>query len=74
MRLVYRFNNHEKNKELLNLCRVSKDLYNQSLHKFIESFESEEHKFLSYYDLNRIMQTEENLEGKINYKLLQLVI
>lgn len=71
MRLVYRFNNHEKNKELLNLCRVSKDLYNQSLHKFIESFESEEHKFLSYYDLNRIMQTEENLEGKINYKLLK---
>ena len=68
---MYRFNNYVKTKELLNLCRISKDLYNQALHKFIETFKSEEHKFLTYYDLNRIMQTEEKLEGKINYKLLK---
>lgn len=71
MRLVYRFNNYSENDKLLQMCRVSKDLYNQALHKFIETLNGEERKFLSYYDLNRTMQDEKNLEGVVNYRLLK---
>ena len=71
MRLAYRFNNYSENGKLLQLCMVSKDLYNQALHKFIEALNGEERKFLSYYDLNRVMQDGKNLEGVVNYRLLK---
>ena len=37
MRLAYKFNNYKENDRLLQLCKVSKDLYNQALHKFIKT-------------------------------------
>ena len=56
MRLVYSFNCAEHMKELLKLCRVSKDLYNQALYACIQAMKRDEPKFLNYYDLNDILQ------------------
>ena len=32
MRLAYKFKNYQNNDELLRLCKISKDLYNQALY------------------------------------------
>jgi putative transposase len=57
--------------ELLKLCRVSKDLYNQALYVCIQAMKQDEPKFLNYYDLDKILKKTYNLEGTINYRLLK---
>lgn len=71
MRLVYSFNCSEHMEELLRLCRVSKDLYNQALYTCLQAMKQDEPQFLNYYDLNEILQNTYNLEGTINYRLLK---
>lgn len=72
MRLVYKYrvNDKELNHELLRLCRVSKDLYNQALYTIRQNLEKED-KFLFYQDTNKLMQMTTNLEGNVNYRLLK---
>ncbi len=69
MKLTYSFNINSDNR-LLNLCSISKDLYNQSLFIIKQSLKND-NKFLFYSDLNRIMQITHNLENEINYKKLK---
>ena len=52
------------------LCRISKDLYNQSLYELKKKGE-EEGVWLSHFDLREHMKTITNLEGNVNYKLLR---
>ena len=69
MRLVYKFN-VKYNDRLYELCKISKNLYNQAFYIFKQEL-STNNKWLSYYDLNNILQSTYNLEGNINYKLLK---
>ena len=68
MRLVYKYNINSC-QELLELCRISKNLYNQALYEVKENLKN--NKFIFYNDLNKIMINKTNLEGSINYKLLK---
>ena len=69
MRLVYKFNIKQSDR-LYELCKISKNLYNQAL--YIIKKELKEHdKWLFYYDLNKILQKTYNLDGQINYRLLK---
>lgn len=69
MRLVYKYRCYERTEELLSLCRVSKDLYNQAL--FAVRTALDDGKHLSYYELDSLMKKTPNLEGVINYRLLK---
>ena len=69
MRLVYKFN-LKYNDRLYELCKISKNLYNQALYIVKEELNTN-NKWLSYYDLNKILPSAVNLEGTINYKLLK---
>ena len=70
MRLVYKFNNYQNNDELLRLCRISKDLYNQALH-IIKTNLKEENRFTFYDELDTVLKVTYNLEGEINYRKLK---
>ena len=70
MRLAYRFDCHQHTERLLELCRISKNLYNQALYEYRQAKDNEG-KYLSYYDLNKLMPTITNLEGTVNYRLLK---
>ena len=68
MKLVYSYNiNNSSN--LLDLCKISKELYNQALYEI--KLNLVENKFIFYNDLNKIMKNKQNLDGNINYKLLK---
>lgn len=72
MRLVYKFridDNDNVYAELKRMSRVAKDLYNQALWE-IKEHNRDNNKILSYEELDKIMKTKENLEGKVNYRLL----
>ena len=69
MKLIYSFN-IPYNKEIYNLCKVSKNLYNQALY-IVNKELRENDKWLFYYDLDKIMKTTINLKGSVNYKLLK---
>lgn len=69
MRLVYRFN-IGKDEEISKLCKVSNNLYNQALYIFRETLKNES-KWLSYFELDKILKNTKNLDGKINYRLLK---
>lgn len=69
MRLVYKFN-IQGNDTLLDLCRTSKDLYNQALYALKNELKTN-NKWLSYIQLNNLMQSTPNLEEQINYRLLK---
>lgn len=69
MRLVYRFN-IGKDEEISKLCKVSNNLYNQALYVFRETLKNES-KWLSYFELDKILKNTKNLDGKINYRLLK---
>ena len=69
MRLVYKYNINSDN-SLLNLCLISKNLYNQALYEINQSLKND-NKFLFYSDLDKIMKFKTNLENEINYKLLK---
>ena len=68
MKLVYSFN-IKKDNRIMNLCKVSKELYNQSLFEVKSNLK--DNKFLFYNDLNRIMISKLNLNGEINYRKLK---
>ena len=55
------------------LCKISKDLYNQSLYELKKKGE-EEGVWLSHFDLRDHMKTVTNLEGNVNYKLLRMSV
>ena len=69
MRLVYKFNNYKHNEELFEMCRFSKDLYNQTM--YIVKTNLKDDKFLFYNDLDKILKVTPNLEGEINYRKLK---
>lgn len=69
MRLVYKFNIKQNNK-ILELCKVSKNLYNQALY-LVKTELKTNNKWLNYSYLNKELQTLQNLDGDINYKLLK---
>ncbi|MBM3239777.1 IS200/IS605 family element transposase accessory protein TnpB [Candidatus Poribacteria bacterium] len=72
MRLTYSFRIDKNDKVysiLKGMSRVSKDLYNQALFEVNKHYE-ETGKTLSYVEIDRIMKTKTNLDGKINYQLL----
>ena len=69
MRLVYKFNNYKHNEELFEMCRFSKDLYNQTM--YIIKTNLKDGKFLFYNDLDKILKVTPNLEGEINYRKLK---
>ena len=68
MKLVYSFNINY-NQDILELCKVAKDLYNQALYEVNVNLKN--NKFLFYHDLNRIMIDKLNLENEINYRKLK---
>lgn len=71
MRLVYKFKyNGKEIQRLLELCRISKNLYNQTLYAIKKELK-ENNKFLFYNDLDKLMKETTNLEGEINYRLLK---
>ena len=76
MKLVYSFNvnkndnNFDSFNQIIELCKISKSLYNQALYEVKTNLEKH-NKFLFYNDLNKIMMNKANLEGKVNYKLLK---
>jgi putative transposase len=66
MRLVYKFNCFENIQELLELSKISKNLYNQANYIVKQEFVSTG-KWIRYYDLERLMKITKNLENEINY-------
>lgn len=70
MRLVYKFNNYEHNDELLKLCRICKDLYNQALYLIKVNLKSS-NRFIFYSELDKTLKDVPNIEGEINYKKLK---
>ena len=52
------------------LCRISKDLYNQSLYELKKKGE-EEGVWMRHFDLREHMKEITNLEGNVNYRLLR---
>lgn len=72
MREVYKFRidaNDEIYAKLKKMSRVAKDLYNQTLWEIKEHYRKAG-GVLSYEQLDKIMKSKENLEGKVNYRLL----
>ena len=70
MRLVLKWKNYHNNEQLLALCKVANNLYNQALYLVLTTLEHE-HKWLFYNDLNKLMQVIPNLDGEVNYRLLK---
>lgn len=68
MQLTYKYNIGLR-EDILEMCKISKNLYNQSLYEVNKALEK--NKFLFYSDLDKIMKTKYNLEGTINYRLLK---
>ena len=69
MNLIYSFY-IPKTGQLVNLCKVSNNLYNQALYLFRQALKNE-NKWLWYADMDKLMKTTPNLEGEINYRLLK---
>lgn len=69
MNLIYSFY-IPQTEHLVNLCKVSNNLYNQALYLFRQALKNE-NKWLWYADMDKLMKTTPNLEGEINYKLLK---
>lgn len=70
MRLVYkyRYNGPEKG-NLLQLCEVSKNLYNQALYIVRQELIFND-RFVWYSELEKLMKEQLNLENEINYRLM----
>jgi len=72
MRLTFSFRIDKNDKVysyLLNMSRISKNLYNQALFEVKKHYEKTG-EILSYLHLDKLMKTKTNLEGNINYRLL----
>ena len=70
MRLVLKWKNYHNNEQLLALCKVANNLYNQALYLVLTTLEHEQ-KWLFYNDINKLMQVTPNLDGEVNYRLLK---
>lgn len=69
MNLIYSFY-IPQTEQLVNLCKVSNNLYNQALYLFRQALKNE-NRWLWYADMDKLMETTPNLEGAINYRLLK---
>lgn len=69
MRLVYSFY-IQQTEELIRLCKVSNNLYNQALYVFRQALKNE-NKWIRFFDMDKIMKSMLNLDGEINYRLLK---
>lgn len=70
MRLVYKYRYNGPEKEnLLQLCEVSKNLYNQALY-IVRQELIFNNRFVWYSELDRLMKEQLNLENEINYRLM----
>ena len=69
MNLIYSFY-MPQTEHLVNLCKVSNNLYNQALYLFRQTLKNE-NKWLWYVDMDKLMKNTPNLEGEINYRLLK---
>ena len=69
MNLIYSFY-IPQTERLVNLCKVSNNLYNQALYLFRQTLKNE-NKWLWYADMDKLMKETQNLEGEINYRLLK---
>lgn len=69
MNLVYSFC-IPQTEHLVNLCKISNNLYNQALYLFRQTLKNE-NKWLWYADMDKLMKNTPNLEGEINYRLLK---
>ena len=69
MNLIYSFY-IPQTEQLVKLCKVSNNLYNQALYLFRQTLKNE-NKWLWYVDMDKLMKATPNLEGDINYKLLK---
>ena len=70
MKLTYKFTYKDKYNKLLELCKISKNLYNQT--NFIIKQElKNNNKWMRYNKLNQILKNTKNLENTFNYKLLK---
>lgn len=70
MRLVYKFITRQHCNDIFDLCRASKDLYNQALYLVKQSL-IKDNKFLFYTELDSLTKSLPNLEGEINYRKLK---
>lgn len=70
MILTYSFNYYENNDRLIELFKISKNLYNQANYIVRQEF-IKNGKYLDYYEMDKRMKSEVNLEGTINYRLLK---
>lgn len=68
MRLTYSYNINNS-EQLLGLCQISKELYNQALYEIKSNLKDD--KFIFYNELEKIMKTKVNLNNEINYKKLK---
>lgn len=69
MNLIYSFY-IPQTEQLVNLCKVSNNLYNQALYLFRQALKNED-RWLWYADMDKLMKATPNLEGEINYRLLK---
>lgn len=69
MNLIYSFY-IPQTEQLVNLCKVSNNLYNQALYLFRQTLKNE-NRWLWYADMDKLMKEAHNLEGAINYRLLK---
>lgn len=69
MNLIYSFY-IPQTEQLVKLCKVSNNLYNQALYIFRQALKNE-NKWLWYADMDKLMKDTPNLEGDINYRLLK---
>lgn len=69
MNLIYSFY-IPQTEQLVNLCKVSNNLYNQALYLFRQTLKNE-NKWIWYADMDKLMKATPNLEGDINYRLLK---
>ena len=69
MNLIYSFY-IPQTEQIVKLCKVSNNLYNQALYLFRQTLKNE-NKWLWYADMDKLMKEIPNLEGEINYKLLK---
>lgn len=56
--------------QLVNMCKISNNLYNQALYLFRQALKNE-NRWLWYADMDRLMKATPNLDGEINYRLLK---
>lgn len=69
MNLIYSFYIPQTEK-IVNLCKISNNLYNQALYLFRQALKNE-NKWLWYADMDKLMKNTPNLDSEINYKLLK---